>query len=176
MENKNYKVVMLTVFTLSVFTLAVLELMGVSNWSFRNIASNGRDNTFFDKNGQRYHGIIYPEDMRTRYQQVSQMPKTTIQFYETKYNFGSVPAGRVVTHVFRYKNTGQNPLMISKTDVTCGCTVSNFQLESVAPGNDGEIAVDFDTQGKSGPQQKNITVHSNALPEAVTIGIEADVK
>jgi hypothetical protein len=176
MENSNFKVVMLTVFTLSVFTLAVVELMGISNWSFRSIATNGRDNNFIDKNGQRYHGIIYPEDMRSRYQQVSQMPKTTIQFYETKFNFGSVKEGNIVTHVFRYKNTGQNPLMISKTDVTCGCTVSNFQLESVAPGNDGEMAVEFDTKGKFGIQQKNITVHSNALPEAVTIGIEADVK
>ena len=65
--------------------------------------------------------------------------------------------------------------MIAKTDVTCGCTVPNFQEEPVAPGRDGEITVVFNSSGISGFQQKNIIVHANTLPEAVSIGIEADI-
>lgn len=174
--DKNYRVVLLTVLTLSIFTLVILELTGVSNYSLRGFLNKGKDNTFYSKGGEVYHGIIYPEETRTRVQKVSEMPKTTMQFYETKYNFGAVGEGRTVKHAFRFKNTGQNPLMIAKTDVTCGCTVSNFPYEPVSPGNDGEITVDFNTAGKQGIQQKNIIVHSNAMPEAISITIEADVK
>lgn len=98
-----------------------------------------------------------------------------MQFYETKYNFGSVPEGKVMTHVFRFKNTGDNPLMIAKTDVTCGCTVPNFPLETIASGAEGEITIVYNSAGHSGFQQKNIIIHSNALPEAVSISIEATV-
>ena len=69
-----------------------------------------------------------------------------------------------------------NPLYIAKTDVTCGCTVPTFPQEMIAPDGEGEITVEFNPSGKSGIQQKNIIVHSNALPEAVSISIEADVK
>ncbi|NDC43050.1 MAG: DUF1573 domain-containing protein, partial [Chitinophagia bacterium] len=103
-------------------------------------------------------------------------PKTTIQFYETKYSFGAVSAGKLLSHVFRFKNTGMNPLMIGKTDVTCNCTVTYFTMEAIPPGGDGELTVNFDSQGQKDYQQKNVIVHSNTLPESVSIGIDADVK
>jgi hypothetical protein len=174
--DKNYKSVLLTILTLSVFVLTVVELTGVSrNAVFRRFRGGG-EGYFYAKDGETYRGEIYPEQTRTRAQIVAEMAKTTIQFYETKFNFGSVAEGRVLTHVFRFKNTGQNPLMIAKTDVTCGCTVTNFPLETIAPGNDGEITVSYNSAGHSGYQQKNIIVHSNSLPEAVSISVEASVR
>lgn len=172
---KNYRAILLTILTLSVFTLVIIELTGISrNALFRKFHSGG-EGVFYSKDGQVYRGEIYAEQTRTRAQRVSEMQKTTMQFYETKYNFGRVPEGKVLKHAFRFKNTGFNPLMIAKTDVTCGCTVPNFPEEPIAPNADGEITVVFNTSGKSGIQQKNIIVHSNSLPEAVSIGIEADI-
>ena len=106
---------------------------------------------------------------------VAKMPKTTMQFYETNYNFGSISRGRIVKHTFRFKNTGVNPLMISKTDVTCGCTVTDFPYDPIPPGLDGDLTIEFNSTGKSGYQHNNIIVHSNANPESVSIGTEADV-
>ncbi|MBC7554802.1 MAG: DUF1573 domain-containing protein [Taibaiella sp.] len=167
---------MLTILTLSVFTLTIVELTGISkNGIFRRY-SGGGEGSFYSKTGEIYKGEIYPEQLLTRTQVVAQMTKTTVQFYETKFNFGSVSEGKVLTHSFRFKNTGQNPLMIAKTDVTCGCTVSNFPLETIPPGVDGEISIVYNSSGHSGFQQKNIIVHSNSLPEAVSIGIEANVR
>ncbi len=175
MDN-NYKAVLLTVLTLSVFVLTIVELTGVSrNSLFRRFHGGGEGN-FYSRDGEIYRGEIYPEQTRTRSEIVNAMPKTTMQFYETKFNFGSLSAGRVVTHIFHFKNTGQNPLMIAKTDVTCGCTVPNFPLETIPPAGEGEITIVYNSEGHSGFQQKNIIVHSNAIPEAVSIGIEADVK
>lgn len=174
--DSNYKVVMLTVLTLSIFTLVIIELTGVSrNAIFRKFKEGG-EGTFYSKDGTVYHGEIYPEETSTRIQKVSKMAKTTMQFYETKYKFGLVSEGKVVRHSFRFKNTGQNPLMIAKTDVSCGCTVPTFPPDPIAAGSDGELTVEFNTSGKSGIQQKNILVHSNAMPEAISIGIEADVR
>jgi hypothetical protein len=81
-----------------------------------------------------------------------------------------------MSHVFKFKNTGMNPLMIAKTDVTCGCTVTSFTQETIAPGSDGELTIVYNSATHSGWQQKNIIVHSNALPEAVSIYVEADVR
>ena len=172
---KNYRAILLTVLTLSVFMLVIIELTGVSrNALFRRFRGGG-EGIFYSKDGEVYRGEIYPEQTKTRSQRVGEMPKTTLQFYETKYDFGKQPEGKVLKHNFKFKNTGFHPLMIAKTDVTCGCTVPNYPEEPIAPGNDGEITVVFNTSGKSGFQQKNIIVHANSLPEAVSIGIEADI-
>ena len=180
---KNFVIVLLTVLTLSVFMLVILELTGVSRNSIYALMKGhhegngeGYNGNFYSKDGTVYHGEIFAEDTRLRCERIYKMPKTTMQFYETKYNFGVVSEGKIVKHSFKFKNTGNNPLMICKTDVTCGCTVPGFQLDPVAVNADGEITVEFNTAGKSGFQQKNIIVHSNAIPEAVSIGIEADVR
>ncbi len=172
-----YRAVLLTVLTLSVFTLAIVELTGISKNSLSGRRYNNGEGpgTFYSKNGETYRGEIYPEQTRTRSELVAEMPKTTMQFYETKHNFGNVPEGKVMTHVFRFKNTGEHPLMIAKTDVTCGCTVPNFPLETIPSGQEGEVTIVYNSAGHSGLQQKNIIIHSNAMPEAVSIGIQAEV-
>ncbi len=175
MEN-SYKYVLLTILTLSVFVLAIVELTGISSNSIFRKYKGGGEGAFYSKDGEVYRGEIYPEQTKTRSQIVAEMSKTTMQFYETKFNFGSLIAGKVVTHVFKFKNTGQNPLMIAKTDVSCGCTTPNFPLEAISPGNDGEITIVYNSEGHSGFQQKNIIIHSNAIPEAVSISIEATVQ
>jgi hypothetical protein len=192
---KNFLVVLFTVFTLSVFTLVIIELTGVTrNSLFSLLKGHKRDDygneeyngNFYSKEGEVYHGEIYPEETITRAQRVARMPKTTIQFYETKFDFGSVSFGSVLKHTFRFKNTGHNALMIAKTDVECGCTVAHFPEEVIPPDRDGEITVVFSTTlynekngvryPVNGPEEKSITIHSNAIPEAVKIIVDADVK
>jgi hypothetical protein len=192
--HKNYLVVLFTVFTLSVFTLVIIELTGVTrNSLFSLLKGHKRDENgneeyngnFYSKEGEVYHGEIYPEETITRTQRVARMPKTTIHLYEDKYNFGNVSFGSVLKHTFRFKNTGQNPLMIAKTDVQCGCTVANFPDETIAAGKNGEITVEFNTTMYSGSgadrspvtghEEKTISIHSNAIPDNVKISVEADV-
>ena len=173
--NKNLKAVLLTVLTLSVFTLVIIELTGVSRNSLFRATHDGGEGVFYSKDGEVYHGEIYPEQIKHRDEVVAKMPKTTMQFYETNYNFGSISRGRIVKHTFRFKNTGMAPLMIAKTDVSCGCTVTDFPYDPIAPGLDGDLTIEFNSTGKSGYQHNNTIVHSNANPESVSIGIEADV-
>jgi len=172
---KNYKYIFFTILTLCVFTITIVELTGVSRNALFRKFHGGSEGTLYSKDGEIYRGEIYSEQTRTRSQQVAEMTKTTMQFYETKYSFGRIAQGKVVSHVFRFKNTGNAPLMIAKCDVSCGCTVPTIPNEAVAPGSDGELTISFNSEGHPGFQQKNIIVHSNAMPEAVSISIEADV-
>jgi len=164
--NQQLKTVLLTVLTLSCFVIALVELSGVSNTALFN----------------KYHIGTAPasglttEQEQAREQVVSSLPKTSIQFLNDKFNFGQIKEGDKVKHAFRFKNTGNNPLIISKADVSCGCTVPSFSKEPIAPGAEGQIMIEYNSAGHPGHQQKNVIVHSNAVPEAISISFEADVK
>ncbi len=176
-ESKGYKIVLFTIFTLSVFTIAILEVSHISNFDWWRLNHKGDEGYFYsnERDGVAYRGEIYAEHLKTRDQIVAEMARTTMQFYETKYSFGAVPVRNVVKHSFRFKNTGQFPLMIAKTDVSCGCTVPEFPQDAISPGSDGEINVVYTAAG-NGLQQKNILIHANTNPETISIGIEADVR
>ncbi len=162
--NSNYKAILLTILTISIFTIAIIELSGISQTAIFNPYKGAAT---VDKNTG--------EHIKSRSEQVGEMPKTTMEFYETKFNFGKQPKNSILKHNFRFKNTGTQPLMIAKTDASCGCTVPIYPKEPIAPGAEGEISVVFNSAGRTGTQAKNILVHSNAVPESVSIGIEADI-
>ena len=81
---------------------------------------------------------------------VSTQPTTTIQYESEKFNFGVVDEGEVVKHVYKFKNTGTEPLIISNAKGSCGCTVPTWPQEPIAPGPFGEIKVEFNSKGKPG--------------------------
>ncbi|MBC7449687.1 MAG: DUF1573 domain-containing protein [Hymenobacteraceae bacterium] len=80
---------------------------------------------------------------------------------EMKYEFGSVKQGDVVEHVFTFRNTGTEPLVISNVGVSCGCTTPEYTKDPVMPGKAGKITARFNTAGKMGQQNKVLTVNSN---------------
>ena len=97
--------------------------------------------------------------------------KAIITFEKSTHDFGDITQGDVVNHVFKFKNTGTAPLIISDVQVTCGCTVPTKPKEPILPGKTGEIGATFNSGGKMGKQNKTITVISNAAntEERVTI-------
>ena len=64
-------------------------------------------------------------------------------------------------HVFKFKNVGQNPLIISHSQGSCGCTVPEWPSEPIAPGATADITVKYDTK-RVGPINKSVTITSNA--------------
>jgi hypothetical protein len=103
-------------------------------------------------------------------------PVTTIQYEEEKFEFGTVDEGQVVKHVFRFKNTGNEPLVISNAKGSCGCTVPTWPKEPVPPGGTGEIKVEFNTKGKPGRQSKRVTVTANTNPTETFIEVAGEVR
>ncbi len=90
---------------------------------------------------------------------------TQVQVIDSAYNFGSVTDGDKVEYSYRFKNTGNKPLIISSALASCGCTVPEKPEEPIKPGETGFIKVVFNSKGRSGEVHKEITVTSNAYPK-----------
>jgi hypothetical protein len=82
----------------------------------------------------------------------------------------------VVKHAFHFKNTGNAPLLIIKALASCGCTVPSVPKAPIAPGGEGDIMVEFDSNNRKGHNHKNVLVFSNATLERMPIAFDADVQ
>ena len=99
-----------------------------------------------------------------------------IKFTESLFAFGEINQGEVVEHIFKFKNEGNAPLILTNVQTTCGCTAPQWPRETaIAPGEMGEIKIVFNSRGKSGMQSKTITVSSNAQNATERIRITASV-
>ena len=99
-----------------------------------------------------------------------------ITFEEVKYDFGSVAQGGIVDHTFKFKNTGNAPLVISNIGVSCGCTTPEWTKAPVMPGKTGSITAHFNSTGKIGMQNKVLTIESNAAAGSTTVALVGEVK
>ena len=102
-------------------------------------------------------------------------PVTTMEFTEKTHEFGTINEGDVVEHTFAFTNTGEAPLIIQDARATCGCTIPKKPEGPVAPGESSEIQVRFNSQGKSGMQNKTITITANTEPTTTQLFIKAEV-
>jgi|TARA_B110000467_G_scaffold152630_1_gene162141 hypothetical protein len=98
-----------------------------------------------------------------------------IEMLETSYNFGEIQQGESVTHDFILKNTGEADLIISAAKGSCGCTVPEWPKTPIAKGEEATIKVTFNSAGKSGKQNKTVTLVSNAIPNTKVITINGNV-
>ena len=102
-------------------------------------------------------------------------PTTTIQYESNEFDFQTVNEGEIVKHIYKFKNTGDVPLIISNCKGSCGCTVPTWPKEPIQPGADGEIKVEFNSKGKPGPQRKQVTVTANTTPTETFLVIKGEV-
>ncbi|OEU61241.1 MAG: hypothetical protein BA870_11640 [Desulfuromonadales bacterium C00003094] len=77
------------------------------------------------------------------------------------FNFGRVAEGSKTEHTFRFQNTGDTPLIISKVRSSCGCTAALLSAKELAPGEWGELKTTFNSKGFQGAVTKKVYVYSN---------------
>lgn len=99
-----------------------------------------------------------------------------IEYIEAEYDFGTITEGEVVDHVFKFKNTGDAPVILSQVSASCGCTTPDYTKEPVLPGKEGEIKVSFNSLGQVGVQQKIVSIMSNAENRITTVQIKGTVE
>lgn len=112
-------------------------------------------------------------DAAERDAQNSEFPVMT--FVETEHDFGDISEGEVVEHTFKFKNTGSAPLVIVSAKGSCGCTVPEWPKEPIAPGEEGEMLVKFNSSGKPNQQNKQVTITANTEAGKEVIKIKAMV-
>lgn len=99
-----------------------------------------------------------------------------IEFEETEHDFGEIEARTTVETIFKYKNIGEAPLVITDIKSTCGCTVpQDWSREPLSPGESGQFTVKFNGSGAN-KVTKTITVTANTEKGSEMVKIMAFVK
>lgn len=100
---------------------------------------------------------------------VEQASITSIEWLDSALDKGTITEGEKIEIIYRFKNTGEKPLIIKDVRPSCGCTVAEKPIEPIAPGKEGSIKALFDSQNRPGPTHKTITVISNTDPESYAL-------
>lgn len=99
----------------------------------------------------------------------------TISFDKTVLDYGTVKVGADGHRIFKVKNTGDKPLIISRVQASCGCTTPEWSQDPIMPGKTADLKVGYDTK-IAGPFTKIIEVYSNdSETSRATITIKGNV-
>lgn len=97
------------------------------------------------------------------------------KFEELEYNFGTIKQGEQVFHDFVFTNAGKEPIIITKAEGSCHCTVPEYPKEPIKKGQTAVIKVKFDSAGKQGIQDKLVTITSNATVNPLVLHLKGTV-
>lgn len=92
----------------------------------------------------------------------------------TEYDFGAIEAGVPVSHEFKFTNTGDIPLVITAVKASCGCTVTAYSEDPIAPNGTGFVKATYNA-AKPGRFTKTVTVTGNTAEGSILLTIKGEV-
>ena len=104
----------------------------------------------------------------------AQTKPADFKFDKESYDFGKVTLGKPVSIDFKFTNTGEEPLIISKVETSCGCTVPEYTQTPVKKGEAGVIKVTYTPAGAPMPFSKIVTITSNAKTSTKVLYIKGE--
>ncbi|MBK9287511.1 MAG: DUF1573 domain-containing protein [Flavobacteriales bacterium] len=119
--------------------------------------------------------IPIPSMAPTAIEPIQEGPATELLFEAMEHDFGQVLQGSENPHVFKFRNTGDVPLLISKAVGSCGCTVPFYAKDPILPGEESEIHIVYKPGKQQGQQFKTVTITANTDPIQTVLRISADV-
>lgn len=99
-----------------------------------------------------------------------------LKFDKEIYDFGKIKAGDKVSYDYSFVNTGKSPLIITDAVASCGCTIPSWPKKPINPGQKEAIKVIFDSAGKSGLIDKQITITANTAPAQTLVHLVGEVE
>ncbi|GAB3638577.1 hypothetical protein GCM10027422_41670 [Hymenobacter arcticus] len=98
-----------------------------------------------------------------------------LTFEHTDHDFGKVPEGTMATYEFKFKNTGNQPIVIANAQASCGCTTPEWTKAPVLPGKSGVIKAVYNSAGRPGIFAKTVSVMSNATEGSKVLSLKGSV-
>ena len=92
----------------------------------------------------------------------------------TSFDFGKIKKDQPVTNEFSFTNDGNVPLVITTVQASCGCTVTEYSKDPIAPGGKGFVKATYNA-AKTGSFQKTVTVNANTEEGVVQLIIKGEV-
>ena len=116
-------------------------------------------------------GPVAENTAATQTASVDESKLTTIQWIDSvQQDLGTVKEGQTPEISWRFKNTGDQPLVIQNVSATCGCTVAEKPEQPVLPGEEGVIKAKFNSNGRVGPNKKDVVVVANTKEQQQMVG------
>lgn len=97
-----------------------------------------------------------------------------LKFKSEKHDFGKVDQGKPATHSFEFVNTGNQPVVISNAQASCGCTTPDWTKDPILPGKTGFVKATYNAAAV-GPFNKSVTVVSNAETPSLVLTLSGEV-
>ena len=107
---------------------------------------------------------------------MSNAKEPKIEFKTVEHDFGKMIQGEQVSYTYKFKNTGNAPLIITAVEKTCGCTDIKFPKDPIKPGEEGGISITYDSKGHRGFQNKRVIVKANTNPSETILKFKAQVQ
>jgi hypothetical protein len=118
---------------------------------------------------------LYKQVILGHQPQTNVMPTTSVSVEQSEIELKDLQISKTSETIFKLKNTGTHPLVIQMVNVSCGCTVPEWEKQPVAVGNSTEIKVKI-TPEKSEYFNKKITVHCNTEEGQISLIVKGAVK
>lgn len=96
------------------------------------------------------------------------------KFTNETIDFGKIKQGVPQKGTFTVTNIGKTPLIIEQANPTCGCTISDYTKEPIAPGKTGVINATYNAAAM-GHFEKHLTVKFAGVDEMKSITFTGDV-
>ena len=97
-----------------------------------------------------------------------------IKLSETTFDFGKIPQGKPVTHMFTVENIGKDSLKIDNVQASCGCTTPEWNREPIAPNGTAKIKVGYNA-GAMGAFTKPVTIKLAGIDITKQVNITGEV-
>jgi hypothetical protein len=105
----------------------------------------------------------FAQEAKTQTPAATKVDGPVLTLDKNTHDFGTITQGDVVEKIFTFTNTGNQPLIITNVQTSCGCTQPEWPRNPIMPGAKGEIKVGFNSAGKSNRQEKKLPIISNAV-------------
>ena len=96
------------------------------------------------------------------------------KFVSETIDFGKIKQGVPAKGTFTVTNIGTEPLIIEQANPTCGCTISDYTKEPIAPGKTGVINATYNAANLN-HFDKHLTVKFAGIDEIKQITFTGDV-
>lgn len=100
---------------------------------------------------------------------------TTITVDQSEYDLGTLAQGKSVTIKAMIRNTGEVPLVVYDTHVSCGCTNVSYSKEPVAPGSEMQIKITYRADDL-GYFNKTVSVYGNIDSSPLVLRLKGNTK
>jgi hypothetical protein len=104
----------------------------------------------------------------------AQEKKPVITFDKEIIDYGKITSKDNARRVFKFKNTGNAPLIIHKVKGSCGCVVLDYPKKPIMPNESAEIEIIYNVL-KKGKISRTVTVTSNATEPVKVLKIKGRV-